>query len=129
MLTFGSVGFGAQGAPAMAQPNDPASPPGHGSEDAALVDLLLAGTARPIPGRTKEEGARIVMGALRQASDGQLVLHPLGQQSEWLHRRFLSSQLDIGLATWKYFKRTYFDHIELDDSQQWVRLRPSAVGG
>ena len=74
-------------------------------------------------------GARIVMSALQQASDGQLVLHPLGQQSEWLHRRFLSSQLDIGLATWKYFKRTYFDHIELDDSQQWVRLRPSAVGG
>ena len=113
----------------MEQSDDPPSSPGLGNENDGSIDLLLAGTARPIPGRTKVEGARIVMSALQQASDGQLVLHPLGQQSEWLHRRFLSSQLDIGLATWKYFKRTYFDHIELDDSQQWVRLRPSVVGG
>ena len=112
----------------MARPSDPISPPGLRSEDATSVDLLMAGTARSIPGRTKEEGARIVMDALRRAREAQPVLRPPGQQGEWLHRRFINSDLDIGLATWKHFKRTCSEHIELDESQQWVRLRPSAAG-
>ena len=111
--------------PAMEQSGDRPPSPGQGNDRDDSVDLILAGTARPVPGRTKVDGARIVMSALQRASEGQLVLHPLGQQSEWLHRRFLASQLDIGLATWEYFKQAYADAVELDDSQQWVRLRPS----
>ena len=112
----------------MEQSGDQPPSSGQGNERDGSIDLILAGTAQPVPGRTKVDGARIVMSALQRASEGQQVLHPLGQQSEWLHRRFLSSQLDIGLATWKYFKQAYADAIELDDSQQWVRLRPPALG-
>ena len=126
-----SVGSGCSAAlpaPPMARSGDPTSSPGPADEGATPVDLLMAGTARAIPGRTKEEGARIVMDALRRASEAQLVLRPPGQEGEWLHRRFINTDLDIGLATWKHFKRTHSQHIELDGSQQWVRLRPSAAG-
>ena len=112
----------------MEQSGDRPPSPGQCSDRDGSAGIILAGAARPIPGRTKVEGARIVMSALQRAREGQQVLHPLGQQSEWLHRRFLASQLDIGLATWKYFKQAYADVVELDDSQQWVRLRSSAAG-
>ena len=89
------------------------------------IYLQMAGTARPIPGRTKDDAAFIVMDALRRARDGQLVLQPRGQEGEWLHRRFINTDLDIGQASWKQFKRTHSQFIELDKTQQWVRLRPS----
>ena len=108
----------------MAQPIDPASPRDHQDDDAVALDLLVAGTARPVPGRTKEEGARIILDALQRAREGQLVLRSRGQESEWLHKCFINSDLDVGRATWKYFKQTHAAAIELDDSQQWVRLRP-----
>ena len=87
----------------------------------------MAGTARPIPGRTKEEGACIILDALQRAKEGQLVLRPRGQAAEWLHKCFISSDLDVGRASWKYFKQTHAADIELDASQQWVRLRPVAL--
>ena len=89
--------------------------------------IVLAGAAQPIPGRTKEEGARIVLDALRHAMEGLQVLHLEGQQREWLHRRFIASQLGVGLGQWKHFKRVHASEIELDGLQQWVRLRPSAA--
>ena len=101
----------------------PCSPAGSGP-----LNLQMAGTARSIPGRTKDDAACIVMDALRRARDAQLVLRPRGQEGEWLHRRFINTDLDIGQASWKQFKRTHSQFIELDKTQQWVRLRPSAVG-
>ena len=107
----------------MDQLGDQSAYVGQGSEPDGSIDLLLAGTAQPVPGRTKVDGARIIMNTLQRASEGQPVLRRRGQRSEWLHKCFLSSDLDIGRATWKYFKQTHADAIELDDSQQWVRLR------
>ena len=108
----------------MAQPNGPASPRDRQDDEAVPLDLLVAGTARPVPGRTKEEGACIILDALQRAKEGQLVLRRRGQAAEWLHKCFINSDLDVGRATWKYFKQTHAAVIELDDSQQWVRLRP-----
>ena len=92
------------------------------------IYFQMAGTARPIPGRTKCDAASIVMDALRRARDGQLVLRPRGQEGEWLHRRFINTDLDIGQASWKQFKRTHSQFIELDETQQWVRLWPAVAG-
>ena len=111
----------------MSQTGEWASPTAPADGGAYPLNLQMAGTARPIPGRTKDEAARIVMDALRRARDAQLVLRPPGQEGEWLHRRFINTDLDIGQASWKQFKRTHSQYIELDKTQQWVRLRPSFV--
>ena len=92
------------------------------------VAVVLAGTAWSVPGRTREDGAAIAMEALQRAAGGHRVLDPAGQRLGWLHRCFLASQLGVGAKTWKHFKRVYTNEIELDGTQQWVRLRPSTAG-
>ena len=94
-----------------------------GDRPAAPPQFLLVGTGRSIPGRTSEDGACAIMSALHAAAEGEQVLHPSGQRSGWLHKRFLFSQLGIGLGTWKHFKRTRAAEIELDKSQLRVRLK------
>ena len=110
----------------MAQSEEEPPLQGRRESHEASFDIILAGAARPVPGRTKQEGAHIVMDALCRAALGRQVVRPRGQQDEWLHRRFIATDLDVGVGTWKYFKRKYADEIELDESQQWVRLRPAA---
>ena len=71
---------------------------GSGLQTATSCGIVLAGTAWSIPGRTKEEGAFVAMEALRYATEGRQVLHPSGQQREWLHRRFIASELGVGVG-------------------------------
>ena len=85
--------------------------------------VILVGTATQIPGRTTAEAHSVLMSALRAAAAGEQVLHPQGQQGAWLHKCFIASQLNIGRTTWKSFKRQWANDIELDQEQQWVRLR------
>ena len=110
----------------MSQTNGAAQPCSQAAS--TPLGLQLAGTARSIPGRTRDDAACIVMDALRRARDAQSVLREGGQEGEWLHRRFINTDLDVGQASWKHFKRTHSQSIELDKTQQWVRLRPSTEG-
>ena len=113
----------------MVDSSEIGTPNGQGDEPRDVgVAVVLAGTAWSIPGRTREDGAAIAMEALRRAAGGHRVLDPAGQRLDRLHRCFLASQLGVGARTWKYFKRVYANEIELDDTQQWVRLRSSTVG-
>ena len=116
----GAIGMGD---PKSAAPSDQEDAP---SDAGAAV--ILAGTARPVPGRTRDDGASVAMDALQRAAAGGRVLDPAGQCRDWLHKCFLASQLNVGARTWKHFKRVHADDIELDETQQWVRLRPSAPG-
>ena len=45
-------------------------------------------------------------------------------EGAWLHKCFVATQLGIGKASWKSFKKQRASDIELDPQQQWVRLRP-----
>ena len=101
------------------------TPPSDGAQlHGAAPSFLLVGTARSVPGRTVEDGMDIIWDALVRAARGEKVLDSPGQDLDWLHRRFLATQLNVGTRTWKRFKRRYAEQIELDDMQQWVRLRP-----
>ena len=95
-------------------------------DEAHTPTLLLVGSARHVPGRSTAEAHSQLMDALKAAAAGEQVLHPRGQSGPWLHKCFVASQLDIGKATWKSFKRQWAEEIELDVEQQWVRLRPCA---
>ena len=69
----------------------------------------------------------MIMTLLQSAADGNPVLHPEGQHKEWLNRRFIASQLNIGKKSWKFFKEQYKDVIQLDGQQEWVRRKPLAI--
>ena len=98
------------------------------AHDNTHIPIIMAGSASSIPGRTKEESADILMTSLQCAADDHQVLHPtVGQRNEWLNRRFIASQLNIGNTSWTFFKRCYKDEIELDGRQQWVRRKPLAI--
>ena len=94
------------------------------SSDESTVTCIAAGCASPVPGRTALEAHQVLMAALRRAAEGHQVLHPQGQQGAWLHKCFVATQLGIGTASWKSFKKQRASDIELDPQQQWVRLRP-----
>ena len=88
-----------------------------------LPRLWVVGTANPVPGRTKEQGAQVILDVLGQAARGEDVFPGTpGQIGAWLNKRFIATKLNIGHKTWKSFKRNYFEMIELDGDQQWVRL-------
>ena len=103
------------------------TPPDSPSKE--VFPIVVAGCASPVPGRTVEHGAAVIMAALREASFGRPVLHHCGQENEWLHRCFIATQFNVGAKTWKFFKKCYNDEIEFDEQQQWVRLRPVADPG
>ena len=90
------------------------------------IPILLVGTARPVPGRTVEEGVAVILDALLRAATGEQVLDPEGQCGVWLHRRFIASRLNVGKKTWKHLRRVHAEEIAFDDTQQWVRAQ-SAV--
>ena len=71
-----------------------------------------------------EDGKDIIWDALVRAARREKLLDMPGVDLDWLHRRFLCTQLNVGTRTWKRFKRRYAEQIELDDTQQWVRRRP-----
>ena len=91
------------------------------SEDVPRV--WVVGTATSVPGRTKEQGAQIIVDSLHRAAQGEAVLEKPGQRGAWLNKRFIATELNAGDKTWKFFKRHYGEIIELDEEQQWVRLR------
>ena len=97
------------------------------AHDDTEIPIIIVGGASSMPGRTTEESAAIIMTSLQRAADGHRVLHPVGQWNEWLNRRFIASQLNIGKTSWTFFKRCYKDEIELDGQQQWVRRKPLAI--
>ena len=81
----------------------------------------VTGTARPIPGKTKEDGAIQIVHALKQASEGHQVFPELHQHGEWLRTGKVVTAFDVGRATVKYTKRQYPDNIE--ENQGWLRWR------
>ena len=94
-----------------------------------LPRLWVVGTANSVPGRTKEQGAQVILDVLGQAARGEDVFPETpGQRGAWLNRRFIASELHAGLKTWKFFKRNYAERIELDEEQQWVRLAADFKG-
>ena len=98
--------------------------------ESQLIRIVLVGTATSIPGQTKEEGAEKILDALRQAAQGEPVWEEggkAGQKGAWLNRRFIATKLNAGGKTWKFFKKHYEEMIELDEKQQWVRLRGLAA--
>ena len=94
-----------------------------------LPRLWVVGTATSVPGRTKEQGAQVILDALGRAAQGDDVFPEApGQDGAWLNKRFIATQLNVGLKTWKFFKRTYAEMIVLDEEQQWVRLAADFKG-
>ena len=55
------------------------------------------------------------------------MLETPGQRGAWLNKHFIATELNAGDKTWKFFKRHYGEIIELDEEQQWVRLRGIAL--
>ena len=115
----------AEAGPANA--SDAANAPVSASASEVSIPIVMVGGASSVPGQTKEEGCAIIMAALQRAADGYPVLHSCGQRNEWLHRCFIAAELNIGVGTWKFFKKKYEGEIETDEQQQWVRLKPLAV--
>ena len=72
-----------------------------------------------------EESGQIIVNALHRAAAGMAVLETAGQKGAWLNKCFIKTQLNVGEKSWKFFKRHYEEIIELDEKQQWVRLRAS----
>ena len=91
-------------------------------ESEELPRLWVVGCATSVPGRTKEQGAQVILDALCRAAQGEAVLEKPGQRGAWLNKRFIATELNAGGKTWKFFKRHYAEIIELDEEQQWVRL-------
>ena len=88
-----------------------------------LPRLWVVGTATSVPGQTREQGAQVILDALRRAAQGENVFPETpGQRGAWLNKRFIATELNAGGKTWKFFKRQYAEIIELDEEQQWVRL-------
>ena len=100
-------------------------------DDDKKIPIVAVGTAAySVPGRTVEDGATLIMTLLQSAADGNEVLSSslsAGQWNEWLHQRFIRTELVVGKKTWQEFKKIYKDEIELDEQQQWVRLRGSQM--
>ena len=92
-------------------------------ESEELPRLWVVGCATSVPGRTKEQGAQVIVDALHRAAQGEAVLGKPGQRGACLNKRFIATELNAGDKTWKFFKRHYGEIIELDEEQQWVRLR------
>ena len=93
--------------------------------ESQFIRIVLVGTATSVPGRTKEEGAEKILDALRQAAQGEPAWEEgweEGQKGAWLNRRFIATKLNAGAKTWTFFKKQYEEMIELDETQQWVRL-------
>ena len=95
------------------------------SEDVTRV--WVVGTATSVPGRTKQEGAQIIVDALHLAAQGEAVLKKAGQKGAWLNKCFIKTELNVGDKSWKFFKVHHGEIIELDKEQQWVRLRGLAL--
>ena len=94
-----------------------------------LPRLWVVGTATSVPGQTREQGAQVILDALRRAAQGENVFPETpGQRGAWLNKRFIATELNAGLKTWKFFKRNYAEMIELDEEQQWVRLAADFKG-
>ena len=95
-------------------------------ESEELPRLWVVGCATSVPGRTKEQGAQIIVDALHRAAQGEAVLKA-GQKGAWLHKCFIKTELNVGDKSWKFFKMHYGEIIELDEEQQWVKLRDLAL--
>ena len=94
-----------------------------------LPRLWVVGTATSVPGQTREQGAQVILDVLGQAAQGEDVFPETpGQRGAWLNKRFIATELNAGLKTWKFFKRNYAEMIELDEEQQWVRLAADFKG-
>ena len=44
-----------------------------------------------------------------------------------MNKYFIKTELNVGDKSWKFFKFHYGEIIELDEEQQWVRLRGLAL--
>ena len=91
--------------------------PSHIAFEETLVSLVLVGPAASIPQRTNTESAETIMKALRRASGGQQILYGRGQAGEWLRKEFIKTQLVVGQKSWKSFKKTHKDAIELSQDE------------
>ena len=93
-----------------------------------MARVWVVGTATSVPGRTKQEGAQIIVDALHKAAQGDDVLEKnVGQKGAWLNKYFIKTKLNVGDKSWKFFKVHHGEIIELDKEQQWVRLRGLAL--
>ena len=93
------------------------------ARDQERRDILVIrlGNVASITGRATQENASIIMEALRGAADGHQVLPHRGQQSEWLDRRFLATQFNVGMHSWNFCKQCLKDEMHLGETQAWVR--------
>ena len=59
------------------------------SED--LPRVWVVGCATSVPGRTKEQGAQIIVDALHRAAQGEAVLKKAGRKGAWLNKCFIKT--------------------------------------
>ena len=67
---------------------------------------VIVGTASPVLGRAIREVVDLILDALLHAAHGKWVWpdHE-GQRNEYLHRRFINTQFQVGQESWKHFKK------------------------
>ena len=92
--------------------------------NSAPLYFEVTGPARCIPGKTKEDGAKQIVQALQQASEGQYVFSATHQQGEWLRTCKIVTAFNVGKKTVTYTKQQFEENIE--ENQGWLRWKAKA---
>ena len=85
------------------------------------IFLTVCGTAKSVPGKTKDDGAAQIVSALTQAAEGEQILEDIHQQGEWLRTAAVKTTFNVGKQTVTYTKKQYPDNIE--EQQGWLRWK------